>query len=307
MAVEVHNLVFRFIMQCKLVSAAATQQSAASIFTPQSRTAASQQSAASIFNPQSRTAALQQSAASILTPQSRTAATQQSAASICTPQSRTAASQQSAASIFTPQSRTAASQQSAASIFIPQSRTYVFLWCHLRPISGYTIPNGPAPSLPLVICGRHWLTALFRYPSVILIFPIHSATFVNFLDYTLIMKAINLIERLLSISFFSRSLYQGATALNRLDLHHDVPRSHSRQITLKTDHTQGRLHSRQITLKADHTQDRSHSRQITLKTDHTQDRSHSRQIALKTDHTQDRSHSARVLWMRHRPIAVTST
>ena len=151
MAVEIHRLVFGFKMPCKLLSTAASQQSAASVFTPQSHNSASQQSAASLF---------------------------------------------------TPQSRTSASQQSAASIFIPQSRTQVFLWCHTRPISGSAFPNGPAPSYPLVICGRHWLTALFRYPSVILNFPIQPATFANFLDCTLILKATSLIERL-----FSSSLY----------------------------------------------------------------------------------------------------
>jgi hypothetical protein len=129
MAVEVQNLVFRFKMPCNLVSTVASQQSAASVFIPQSRTAASQQSAASVF---------------------------------------------------TPQSRTPASQQSATSILTAQSRTQVYLWCHMRPISGPTIPNSPAPSLPFVICGRHWLTALFRYPSVILMFPIHPVTFAKF-------------------------------------------------------------------------------------------------------------------------------
>jgi hypothetical protein len=46
LAMEVYNLVFSFKMSCELVSTAVSQQSAASVFTQQSRTAVSQQSAA---------------------------------------------------------------------------------------------------------------------------------------------------------------------------------------------------------------------------------------------------------------------
>ena len=92
------------------------------------------------------------------------------------------------------------------------------------------------------MCGSHWLTALFRYPSVIFYFPIHKNTSANFLDYTLILKATSLIERLISLSLslpLSLSLsdclpLSRRNSPYRLYLHHDVPRPHSRQITLST-------------------------------------------------------------------------